>query len=190
MSDPPLPDGLVPNEFVCQVLAAGGAFTPAECAQVLAGRRRAGDGAVIGTTDAAPVRRSAVSWLPRDPSTEWLYQRVNALLQQLNDRFWRAELADLEVLQLARYGVGDHYDWHIDLGPGRATLRKLSVSVQLSAPQSYDGGDLEFPDVVGPVTRAQGAAVVFPSYLRHRVTPITRGERWSLVGWFVGPPWR
>jgi PKHD-type hydroxylase len=131
-----------------------------------------------------------VRWLPHTNDSAWLYDRMSGLLQQLNERFWRFELTDLEPLQLARYPVGGAYDWHVDLGPGRASLRKLSVSIQLSPPDTYDGGDLEFPDVVGPVTRAQGSAIVFPSHLRHRVTAVTRGERWSVVGWFVGPPFR
>lgn len=186
-----MPDlaGLEPNPFVCQSLAAAGALTPDECDAVIAlGHGPAVAGAVTGGEDG--IRVSDVRWLPRDDASEWLYGRMNAILQQLNQRFWRFDLVDLEVLQLARYGVGGHYDWHLDLGPGPATLRKLSLSIQLSDPASYDGGDLEFTDVVGPISRDRGAAVVFPSYLRHRVTTVSRGERWSVVGWFVGPPYR
>lgn len=174
------------------MLAAGGALTPAECASVVALVADAPpiEGAVLGEGDGAGVRQSDVRWLPRSEASEWLYQRMNALLQQLNERFWRFDLVDLEPLQVARYADGGHYDWHMDLGPGQATLRKLSLSVQLSVGADYAGGDLEFPDVVGPITRDQGSAIVFPSYLRHRVTPVTRGERWSVVGWFVGPPYR
>lgn len=194
MTDPvPLPPGLEPNEFVCQMLAAVGALTLDECQTVLdlAQSDAPATGEVLGhgggVTD---LRHSEVRWLPRSASNEWLHTRIQGLGQQLNARFFDFALTDMEPFQVARYAGQGEYGWHMDLGPGRATLRKLTVVIQLSDPDDYEGGDLEFPDVVGPIARQQGAAVVFPSYLRHRVHPVTHGERWSLASWFVGPPFR
>jgi len=99
-----------------------------------------------------------------------------------------------------RYGVGDHFDWHIDnaLADGPGETRKLSFSLQLSHPASYDGGDLVFAmlehgrdaaEIAGirQALRQQGALVVFPSFHLHRVTPVTRGVRVAIVGWMHGP---
>jgi PKHD-type hydroxylase len=72
--------------------------------------------------------------------------------------------------------------------------RKLSISVQLSAPDEYEGGDFEFMDVGQPPKpiniRTQGTAIIFPSITYHKVTPVTKGKRYSLVGWYEGPEWR
>ena len=89
-------------------------------------------------------------------------------------------------------GSGTHYDWHVDnnmltdLPP-----RKLSMSVQLSDPDDYDGGGLEISDgQIVEATDARGAVIVFPSYRVHRVTPVTEGVRRSLVVWANGPAFR
>lgn len=78
--------------------------------------------------------------------------------------------------------------WHLDLGGDNLSTRKLSFSVQLSHPDEYDGGELELnlahSTVVAP--RTQGTLVVFPSFLVHRVAPVTRGVRRSLVSWASG----
>jgi PKHD-type hydroxylase len=80
-------------------------------------------------------------------------------------------------------------------GLGSGLERKLSVTVNLSDPGDYTGGDLEFLNGIGqlltqPELRQRGSIVVFPSTLGHRVTPITSGVRYALVGWMVGPPIR
>ena len=70
--------------------------------------------------------------------------------------------------------------------------RKLSLSVQLTDPADYDGGDLEFVNHLGNEDefRKQGSIIVFPSYLSHRVTTVTRGARRSMIAWVFGPPFR
>ncbi len=82
----------------------------------------------------------------------------------------------------------DHYGWHMDVGPdGDTATRKISVTVQLSDPDTYEGGNLELmPGDVAIMRRVQGGAVLFPSFLLHRVTPMEKGTRYSLVAWFVG----
>jgi PKHD-type hydroxylase len=85
---------------------------------------------------------------------------------------------------------GDHYVWHRDTlsVPNKDSERKLSFSIQLSDPNSYKGGDLEFmPDMPGIFKRAQGNICIFPSFLTHRVSPMTEGVRHVIVGWIHGP---
>jgi len=87
-----------------------------------------------------------------------------------------------------------HYDWHDDeeILNGRRFARKLSLSILLTDGQDYTGGDLEVEGYSLSPKRARqrGSAILFPSFLRHRVTPVTRGTRKSLVAWVVGPAWR
>ena len=98
---------------------------------------------------------------------------------------------DIEVVQLSRYGIGHFYGKHADFSCDQGTVshtRKLSMSVQLSDKKSYDGGDLIIyyggEQYIAP--KGKGTVIVFDSRLTHEVTPITKGERYSLVKWFHG----
>jgi PKHD-type hydroxylase len=86
------------------------------------------------------------------------------------------------------------YDWHhdVDWNNPSGLDRKLSVTVQLSDPSEYEGGDFQFMEVEQPSEEAKtkGTILMFPSYLQHRVTPVTDGVRKSLVLWFTGPRWQ
>jgi len=184
--------GLVPNEALCRMLSIPRAFRPEEVDRVraLAEAQAPVLGEVIVESGPADRRSSEVRWLPHGPDTKWLYDRLGSLIHTLNAQHWRFELGGLEAIQVARYGVGDGYDWHVDLGPGQASMRKLSISIQLSEADAYEGGDLQFPDGPERLARNRGDALVFPSFMHHRVAPITAGERWSVVAWIVGPPFR
>jgi len=117
-------------------------------------------------------------------------------ISQINGEYFRFEIVGIsqaDPVQLLRYEAADlgHYDWHVDIGEKNST-RKLSFSLQLSDPEDYDGGDLQFlPDHQEARTmRTQGTLIVFPSYKTHRVTPVTRGVRYALVGWVHGMAYR
>ena len=133
---------------------------------------------------------------------EALFKRMDALLDAVNNHCFRFHLFDkaesYDLVQLGRYGVGGHYTEHNDCYLARRSNpnreRKISWTIQLSEPDTYTGGDLRFPTVgaspdVG-VIRERGTAVFFPSFLSHRVLPVGDGERFSLVGWAYGYPWR
>jgi len=85
-----------------------------------------------------------------------------------------------------------HYGWHHDVHWQSLANsdRKLSITVQLSDPSEYEGGDFEFSECDNPTSKEKGTIIVFPSYLSHRVTPVTKGVRKSLVAWFHGPRWK
>jgi PKHD-type hydroxylase len=140
------------------------------------------------------VRRSRVAFLGMEPKYRWLYDRVWAAAQECNRLFFNVDISAVEGnLQLARYDSSDQgfYDWHTDFA-GFRPLRKISVSVQLSRDEDYEGGDLEllFANQAEPMERTRGAFIAFPSFVLHRVTPVTRGTRWSLVAWILGNRWR
>ena len=102
-------------------------------------------------------------------------------------------------IQHTEYNKGSFYDWHQDcfLGESQEGVyeRKLSFSIQLSEPDAYTGGDLEFTDdiILTPEEkerlRQRGTVIVFPSFLQHRVTEVTEGQRYALVGWREGKQW-
>ena len=111
-------------------------------------------------------------------------------------------LRAFDPITVMRYAPGDHFGWHVDNGVTTQPMgsRKLSFTLQLSPPDSYDGGDLElatyahqFNDEVpgpSPVLRERGNLIVFPSFMLHRVSPVTRGVRYAVVGWIHGPDFR
>lgn len=165
-------------------------LTPAECDEALASFPPTRP----GTTNQSSVKRSSSVGFVRDP--QWsFWPKLRRLIFDVNNNLQRFDLATVlcpaplvktEPVQLAEYRVGDEYDWHLDIGPYAAALRKLSLSVQLTDPGEYEGGDLEIRGVSGGELRAPGTVIIFPSFLLHRVTPVTRGIRRSLVAWAIG----
>lgn len=105
---------------------------------------------------------------------------------------WNFFVNGCEPLQFTKYDVGERYDWHIDMIWDEPDSRKISFSLLLN--DDFEGGDLEFEigspgteERITTVKMRKGDIVFFPSYLWHRVTPVTKGERYSLVGWARGP---
>ncbi|WP_417450940.1 2OG-Fe(II) oxygenase [Kordiimonas sp.] len=145
------------------------------------------------------VRSAGAHWLDED-DLPWLSHRLVQTLSRLSqDAFPFAFDGFAEGLQLLRYDggpegrPGDFYDWHIDIGNAGSTVsRKLSIVIQLSDPAEYEGGVLEVNaggDVAAMPT-AQGTLVAFPSFMLHRVCPVTAGTRFSLAAWVHGPAFR
>ena len=139
------------------------------------------------------VRKSLISWISPNPTTEWIYIKLQNLVQEINDQFFKFHITGInEGLQFTKYeSPGGHYHTHIDK-MYNGVIRKLSLTVQLTDPSKYEGGELEIyqqdkPLVVG---KEQGMAILFPSYVLHKVKPVTKGERCSLVGWFTGDPFK
>lgn len=167
------------------------AFTAAECAVIvdLARTHRLEPATVWGASgnEVVPDRRRAERCLlTRDSETMWLFERLDALFAGAAARFELAVDPVFEAIQVVRYGVGDHFQsWHSDAGTDRYGERQLSLSIELSDPADHEGGVLEIaPGSVGAArTLPQGGARLFLSRAIHRVTPVTRGERWALVAW-------
>ncbi len=139
------------------------------------------------------LRKSSVMFIDNTPENDWLYQRMAGIaIKTNNERYWFDLLGFHQELQLTRYTEGDFFEWHLDFGAGPISARKLSITVQLSDPDEYEGGDLQFminQNIVN-APREKGTVIIFPSFIMHRVTPITKGTRQSIVGWVSGPPYR
>ena len=113
----------------------------------------------------------------------------------MNGQFFDLDLYGfVEDLQYTTYNSVEegHYDWHMDKGNLNSSPRKLSMVLQLSDPTEYEGGDLEFMMSKDPIkaTKQKGIIYTFPSYILHRVTPVTAGTRKTLVVWLAGPKFK
>lgn len=94
----------------------------------------------------------------------------------------------VEPLMVVSYDEGDGFDWHLDSGDQLSANRKLSLSIPLSSTREYRGGDLEFAGSLMKERRiGKGTAVVFPSFVAHRISPVTSGRRFALVAFAHGP---
>lgn len=145
--------------------------------------------------DFSHIRKSTVRWIPQVNDTSWIYDRLAFITRQLNGQFFNFNLSGfVEDFQYTVYEANtqDHYDWHVDMGPETNSPRKLSLVLQLSDPSDYEGGELQLLNSANPITieKKKGHIVAFPSYLLHRVTPVTKGVRKSLVIWVAGPPFK
>jgi len=103
---------------------------------------------------------------------------------------WNFEITGQQVPQFTIYGENEFYDFHSDSSLHEEGMRKLSLVISISDPKEYEGGVFEFENGVIPEISDQGTVMVFPSDLRHRVTPVTKGTRYSFVNWFTGPKMR
>ncbi len=168
-------------------------FSPPECASIIEMGMQSTlkEANISNNIKNEDIRKSNVAWFRSPtPDTKWLWDKMSALTTMANARNYNFTLVGfLEAFQFTEYDTeGSHYTWHMDHGGGVLGKRKLSLCIQLSDPETYEGGNLELfyglPAVVAK--RDRGTAVIFPSYTMHRVTPITSGKRYSLVVWASG----
>ena len=156
--------------------------------------------------DLSKVRNSNIAWI----NEKFVYDSIHPFVHEANKKAgWNFQWDYSEACQFTKYNKEQFYEWH----PDQATkpyhkpddkgfhgkIRKLSVTVSLSHPDEYDGGNLEFDfrnnseeenKIVCKEIRPRGSIIVFPSFVFHRVTPITRGTRYSLVMWNLGKPYQ
>lgn len=179
------------------------ALSPADCDRLIAAVRGQPmrDAGLVRAQTAHQIRRAEITWVDDLPGGGWVMDRMIRLTAGVNRDNFGFDLTEFgESAQIARYGAEreGHFAWHSDIatkgggGGTWAAQRKLTIVVQLSPPQAYDGGALElWPDAqVTTAPRDRGLATVFPSFQLHRVTPVTQGERFSLTLWAHGPAFR
>ena len=159
--------------------------------------------------DLKKKRNSDIVWM----SDRWVYKEIQPYIHSANaNAGWNFQWDFSESCQFTKYTKGQFYDWHCDSwdqpyirehenDPSHGKIRKLSVTVTLSDPKDYKGGELEFdlrnldPDKKRNVMKCKeilpkGSLVVFPSFVWHRICPVKRGERKSLVIWNLGWPFK
>jgi PKHD-type hydroxylase len=135
------------------------------------------------------IRDSNIKWLEAEKDTEWIFRKTTDIVLELNEKFFKFNLFGfIEGFQFTNYKApSGKYGKHVDRG-FNSRVRKLSISIQLSDPKNYKGGELYLyeSDKGTLMSKKQGTLVVFPSFILHEVTPVTKGERNSLVTWITG----
>lgn len=185
----PLNDGIV--------LPTGRArgFTPEDCERIIRiGESIVPSAAITGDGGAVTAyehRRSTVRQLfPGEEAHRWIFERIEQVVAGARNHFGFELTGFYEGAQYYEYPTGGFLDAHMDIGRGHMSTRKLGVSVQLSDGATYDGGDLEFLSSRGRAPRELGSIIIFPAYMMHHVSKVTRGVRKCLVSWVHGPPFR
>jgi PKHD-type hydroxylase len=137
-------------------------------------------------------RNSTIRWVQDLPGITDLIWRY---IWGANRDSFNIDISAIFEAQFTEYDATEeqYYAWHQDVNwqQDSGYDRKLSIIIQLSDPEEYDGGDVQFNLFTPPEAfKKRGSVLVFPSYLEHQVTPVTRGTRYSLVSWIEGPRWR
>ena len=174
-------------------------FTPEQCQKIIdCGRSQppqqaqVGMGKPEGGTD-TKKRVTTISWIPFK-EMEPMYNDLNNFIQTANENhFGFGDIQITEQAQFTEYPVGGFYDWHMDCDVNmqhEPPVRKISMTLLLSPENQFEGGDLELMAKGKKAKLKQGHAIIFASFLNHKVNPVTRGVRQSLVVWFGGKPFR
>lgn len=151
------------------------------------------DGVVGGNEEepgilAKDKRDSGVRWI----TDNFLNNAIFGFALKANDSSWGLSVNTRSNLQFTEYTVDQYYGWHMDTFMLEDGMRKISIVVQLTDPSNYEGGDFQFRNYGGgvetmKVLRQRGTVLIFPSWIEHRVTPVTKGKRQTLVAWMSGP---
>ena len=176
-------------------------FTPEQCQMIInAGRAEPKQEAYVGNKKGikggvldTKTRTSHISWIPFKKMHE-MYRDIEKIMKTTNgNHFGFDGMTITEMAQYTEYPEGGFYDWHVDNDTNmqhEPPVRKISMTVLLSPENQFEGGDLELMSPDKKAKLKQGHAVMFASFLNHRVAPVTRGVRQSLVMWFGGKPFR
>lgn len=177
--------------FFC---TAPSVFNPNECQKIIDMHKHA---SVIkhekSADDKTKIRFTEVYWLFPDDNTRWVYEKLTRLVKKVNTDVFKYELDGVPFkIQLTRYVTGGIHNWHCDVGPKETSRRKISLSVQLTDPVQYEGGKLSLMtnNGVKEGSSDQGDASIFGSWVMHKVDELSSGERWSLVAWVTGNPFK
>ena len=185
------------QSYISQTI--GPMFTPEQCQLIInSGHQQKPEQAKVGGgkdgKQDTKKRVTTISWIPFHKMPE-MYKAVENQLSIVNLNHMMFDNVRLtEPAQFTEYPKGGFYDWHMDLNAfgqtGQHPIRKISMTCLLSDPSEFKGGDLAFDDGKSKITLQQGQAVFFASFMRHRVEPVKKGIRRSLVMWFGGTPFK
>jgi len=179
------------NSAVCSIRCHPHFVSPTTCERIarLAAEFPEEVGALV---DAHPgSRRSGVRWLPLSEKTRWAYELMRHLIDEANERFMFDITGFAEPLHTVEYGVDGHIGWHLDCALRQTSTRKLAATLLLTPRSDFEGGEIEFAAQAEKGDEEDiGDARVFPTYLAHRVLPVTRGRRQVLVAWAHGPSFK
>jgi PKHD-type hydroxylase len=125
-----------------------------------------------------------------NPRINHVYERITRAVTECNEALFRFTFNGFSNLDILHYSRDNFFQWHVDIGMGIMSLRKISIVVFLSDLSDYQGGKLKLLPHEYSLPQEQGYAAIFPSYLPHKVENITEGDRYALVAWAIGPHYR
>lgn len=196
-----------------------GGLSPRICDDIIAyGKQQSEEMGITGNENITPTKEKDISKLHKRRNSNvvwmsdwWIYKEIQPFINKANkDAGWNFDWDFSEPCQFTIYRETQHYDWHMDVANKpynrpmepqyNGKIRKLSVTISLCDGSEYEGGDLEFDlrnredskSVIlkSKEARQKGSVIVFPSFVWHRVAPVTKGTRYSLVLWNLGYPYR
>jgi len=181
----PLPNAMITEQIHTATFTP--CFTPEECDKILSYRVEDPKAGTTADGFQFKVRNSKLHNIPLNDGTRWLYEKVLDRVTRANTLYDFDISGMYEGMNIMEYTDGGEYDWHLDIGPGLAAHRKLSVIVQLSKSSEYVGGEVMFnAGKERELPKDRGQIAIFPSYVLHKVNPVTEGTRYSLVAWISG----
>jgi PKHD-type hydroxylase len=158
------------------------------------------EASIMGTKDKSKVKKvriSNISFHRPNSDTEWIFERLNNVIEQVNNKFYGFDINGYESFQYTTYKGSDKgkYDWHMDMSMGdyesHKTFETRKISLTLNLNDDYEGG--KFKIITGNIKSPQtlptkkGRCILFPSFVLHSVAPVTSGVRKSVVVWVLGP---
>lgn len=200
----PIPQLCFPNVSYCELF---GQFPPEECQKILdLGDMLKFDAGRVGSNVMVKeTRDSSIAWIDHNPEApaldvrQWMLDKMAYLIGMVNRDKFQLDIDYFHPMQYTTYNLNQHYNWHVDNDEGKEDpeQRKLSAVLMVTGPEEYEGGELELniggnPDEGATVLLKPpaGTLVVFKSHIPHRVRPVTKGKRTSIVVWAMGPKLR
>ena len=186
-----------------ELIELGGGFV--DKVQVCIDKETTEEGSKISLGSDTDIRVSDIKWLDE----QWVYDLIFSYMETANENAgWHFDIKSAETTQLTKYKKGGFYNWHSDGGADHLSVydssngkflngyaRKLSISILLN--EDFSGGRFQFVNIYNgkrkiltPKLKETGSVIVFPSFMEHRIAPVTKGTRYSLVAWFLGPPFK
>ena len=181
-------------------------FTEEQCSQIIKIGKDVGleDSVLVNGGVNKDIRKSKNCFIMPSEDTRWIFETLMGPLEWANDLYFNYDLYGFQNIQYAEYSSnGSYYDWHTDMemgeerpmGGGVVPTRKLSASVILTDRSEYIGGEFfitrdSLGHPVNSIEQEIGSLILFPSYIEHKVSPVTEGTRSSLVAWVMGPKFK
>lgn len=144
------------------------------------------------------VRLCDIAFIGASSENHWLFSKLLQLTDSINSNTYRYDLTGFDYIQHTLYNKeGSHYSWHMDMAMGSGDIqqisRKLSLILVLTDPKEYTGGEFQIQytgAAPAKVEQKRGRIIAFPSFMMHRVTPVSEGIRKSIVFWALGPKFK
>ena len=181
------------NDYLFKVIAYKKSFTPEQCEKIKHLQSGIDVPVPIYLSDQTkynPLLHPNTTGFYLNEETKWIFDRLHQIVQNANERFFNFEINGFADMRLNNYNSNHSFDWHTDLGSNQTSTRKISIVVLLSDKKDYKGGNLQWKGSTDEVDQEQGTILLFPPYMFHQVTPVTEGNRYTLVCWAVGPHFR